>query len=112
MEMVRLAERRGAAFLDKIGECNREFHGIIMRAADNERLRASLVQTIEVPIVHRTFRRYQPEDLRRSLNHHRELVDALEARDGEWAAAVMRAHVLAAKHVMVSRTKAGDGETA
>jgi DNA-binding GntR family transcriptional regulator len=107
MEMVRLAERRGAAFLDNVGERNREFHAIIMGAADNERLRASLVQTIEVPIVHRTFRRYQPEDLRRSLNHHRELVDAFAARDGEWAAAVMRAHVLAAKHVMVSRTEAG-----
>jgi DNA-binding GntR family transcriptional regulator len=108
--MVRLAERRAAGFLDKIGVLNREFHEIIMKAADNERLAGSVIRTIEFPIVHRTFERYRPADLRRSLNHHRELIDAFEARDGEWASAVMRAHVLAAKHVMLSPRDSADRE--
>jgi DNA-binding GntR family transcriptional regulator len=108
--MVRLAERRGPGFLDKIGALNREFHAIIMKAADNERLAGSVVRTIEFPIVHRTFEAYRPADLRRSLNHHNELIDAFEARDGEWASAVMRAHVLAAKHVMLSPRARADNE--
>jgi DNA-binding GntR family transcriptional regulator len=110
--MVRLADTREAGFLDKISVLNREFHGIILRAADDERLAGSVMRTVELPIVHRTFERYRPADLRRSLNHHRELVDAFEARDGEWAAAVMRAHVLAAKHVMLSPREAADEEDA
>jgi DNA-binding GntR family transcriptional regulator len=108
--MVRLAESREPGFLDQISVLNREFHGIIMRAANNERLAGSVMRTVELPIVHRTFERYRPTDLRRSLNHHRELVDAFEARDGDWAAAVMRAHVLAAKHVMLSPRDAADDE--
>lgn len=108
--MERLAERREAGFLEKISALNREFHAIIMNAADNERLAGSVVRTVELPIVHRTFERYRPEDLRRSLNHHRELVDAMEARDGQWASAVMYAHVLAAKHVMLSPRESGSEE--
>ncbi len=107
--MVRLAERREPEFLDGVSALNREFHEIIMRAADNERLAGSVMRTIELPIVHRTFERYRPADLRRSLNHHHELVDAFEARDGEWAAAVMRAHVLAARHVMLRDTPETEG---
>ena len=107
--MERLAEGGADDFLDRIGELNHEFHGIIMKTADNERLAGSVVRTIEFPIVHRTFQRYRQADLRRSLNHHRELIDAFEARDGEWASAVMRAHVLAAKHVILSpRATAND----
>jgi DNA-binding GntR family transcriptional regulator len=106
--MVRLADTGAPGFLDEIGVLNREFHAIIMKAADNERLAGSVVRTIEFPIVHRTFERYRPEHLRRSLNHHRELIDAFEARDGEWASSVMKAHVLAAKHVMLSPHESAD----
>ena len=36
------------------------------------------------------------------MNHHAELVAAAKARDGEWAEAVMRVHILAAKNAVVS----------
>jgi DNA-binding GntR family transcriptional regulator len=101
-EMERLAESGAGDFLDRIGDLNHEFHAIIMQTADHDRLARSVVQTIELPLVHRTFQRYRQADLRRSLNHHRELIDAFEVRDSEWASAVMRAHVLAAKHVVLS----------
>lgn len=106
--MVRLAEDRADGYLERISDLNRAFHEIIMRTADNERLAGSVVRTIEFPIVHRTFQRYRAADLRRSLNHHLELIDAFAARDAEWAAAVMRAHVLAAKHVMLSRSPSAE----
>ncbi|WP_269434393.1 GntR family transcriptional regulator [Vineibacter terrae] len=111
--MVELADHRAEGYLERISDLNRAFHDIIMKTADNERLSGSVVRTIEFPIVHRTFQRYRPADLRRSLNHHWELIDAFEARDAEWASAVMRAHVLAAKHVMLSRSpSAGEGDAA
>jgi DNA-binding FadR family transcriptional regulator len=48
---------------------------------------------IEAPLVMRTFATYQPQDLLRSAAHHIEIVSALEARDPEWAASVMRSHI-------------------
>ena len=40
---------------------------------------------------------YQDEDLIRSASHHLEIVRALEARDGDWSAALMRSHILGAR---------------
>ena len=48
----------------------------------------------------KTFLNYSADDLQRSVGHHLELVQALEARDGEWAASVMRSHILAAKRTL------------
>jgi DNA-binding GntR family transcriptional regulator len=44
----------------------------------------------------KTFAKYQPQHLIRSASHHLEIVSALESRDPEWAASVMRSHILAA----------------
>jgi DNA-binding GntR family transcriptional regulator len=51
---------------------------------------------IDAPLVLKTFSKYEHFELVRSASHHLEIVSALEARDAEWAAAVMRAHILAA----------------
>jgi DNA-binding GntR family transcriptional regulator len=45
----------------------------------------------------KTFVSYQDEDLIRSASHHLEIVRALEARDGDWSAALMRSHILGAR---------------
>jgi len=44
----------------------------------------------------KTFAKYQPQHLLRSASHHLEIVSAMESRDPEWAASVMRSHILAA----------------
>jgi DNA-binding GntR family transcriptional regulator len=96
------AARRGTApALDRVAELNNRFHRTILEAAASRRLRALLDTVIEVPLVHRTFHRYTPDALQRSMHHHRELLAALEAGDGEWAASVMRTHVLAARTVLL-----------
>lgn len=45
----------------------------------------------------KTFETYQDEDLIRSASHHLEIVRALEARDSDWSAALMRSHILGAR---------------
>ncbi len=78
-------------------EINLRFHRIIHGAARSTRLVVTLGSLIEVPLVHHTFARYSSEEMARSHAHHRELVVALEARNPDWAEAVMRAHVQAAR---------------
>ncbi|HEY0832405.1 MAG TPA: GntR family transcriptional regulator [Azospirillum sp.] len=83
--------------LDRIADLNDRFHKGLLSAAESRRLADLLASLVEMPLVLRTYHRYSEDELRRSLGHHREIVAALRAGDGVWAASVMRAHVLAAQ---------------
>ncbi len=77
-------------------DLNREFHDIIVRAADSRRLSAALAQVEGMPVGFRT--RFWRDDALRadSLMCHRALVSAMRAGNGDFAEASMRMHHLAA----------------
>ncbi|MCJ0891514.1 GntR family transcriptional regulator [Rhodococcus sp. ARC_M5] len=87
--------------LDLMAQLNDEFHAIVRTAAASTRLLTMLGAVIQFPLVMRTFHRYAPADVARSHAHHRDLVAALTSGDEIWADSVMRAHVRAAKHVLL-----------
>ena len=78
---------------EALTDLNNRFHGAILEASGSRRVQALVSSVVDVPLVWRTFSRYNPEELRRSLAHHHELVEALRANDPDWAESVMRAHV-------------------
>jgi DNA-binding GntR family transcriptional regulator len=86
----------------RLTELNQRFHRLIGKASGNRRLLRLVDLVTEVPIVFRTFARFDDTAMRRSLMSHLELVEALRARDGVWAKAVMRAHLGAGRKVMLS----------
>jgi len=86
-------ERRDDGFIERIGNLNSQFHRVIQSFSGNHRLATLMPVLIEAPLVMRTFATYEPAELLRSASHHIEIVSALEARDPEWAAAVMRSHI-------------------
>lgn len=79
-------------------DSNRLFHATILEAAASERLANMLMQVTEQPVILRTARQYDLENLRRSHHEHDELLIAFDNRDGDWAAAVMTAHIRRAFH--------------
>jgi DNA-binding GntR family transcriptional regulator len=79
-------------------EANRAFHATIIDAAASPRLKGALALVIEQPIVRRTAQHYSAAALGQSLVEHRELIQAFEARDPEWARAVMTGHIRRAYH--------------
>ncbi|MEV1291886.1 GntR family transcriptional regulator [Pseudonocardia sp. NPDC049635] len=87
--------------LEELAALNRRFHGLIVAAADSPALAAALAGAVRPPVVLRNFHRYDDDSLHRSLAHHEELVAALRVRDGDWAAAVMVAHLRNARAVML-----------
>jgi DNA-binding GntR family transcriptional regulator len=89
------AEAPGERAADEITRLNMELHRAVHRAA-GRLLPDMLVRLIDVPVVRRTFHTYSEAELRRSCAQHRELLEALAAGDGDWAAAVMQAHIRAA----------------
>ncbi|MBS0396042.1 MAG: GntR family transcriptional regulator [Proteobacteria bacterium] len=94
------ARERREGHLDRIADLNRRFHRRLQEAAGSPRLMRALAALLEAPLIMKTFLNYSPEDLQRSAAHHLELVQALAARDPEWAASVMRSHILAAKRTL------------
>jgi len=94
---VKESLERKPGYLDRISETNNRFHHAIQEAAASPRLARALSSLIEAPLVMKTFHIYTPDDLVRSAQHHLELCSALESRDPEWAASVMRSHVHAAR---------------
>ena len=85
----------------RIGPLNRDFHRILAQASRHERLVAMLANTIDIPIVQKTFRRYSQERLARSFSHHRELIEALSVHDAAWARSVMSSHIHSAKQTLL-----------
>jgi DNA-binding GntR family transcriptional regulator len=87
--------------LDALVPLNRAFHDRLVALAGHPTLAAALAAAIRPPIVLRNFHAYDEASLRRSLAHHVEIVAALRAGDGNWARAVMTAHISNARAVMV-----------
>jgi DNA-binding GntR family transcriptional regulator len=88
--------------LARVAQLNSRFHAALIDASGNRRLPAMLTSVMHAPLILGTFRRYDAEAMARSMNHHRELVAALTARDPAWAESVMRAHVRAAAASLTS----------
>lgn len=97
LDQLQEARQRTEGHLDRISALNSKFHRLLLSAADSPRLAHALTSLLEAPLIMKTFRRYSIASLERSALHHLELVQAFEARDPEWAASVMRSHILAAK---------------
>ncbi|MFI7542152.1 GntR family transcriptional regulator [Actinoplanes sp. NPDC049599] len=87
--------------LTPIVEANRRFHGLFIEAAGSPPLAAALRGVTHAAVVHQNFHDYSPEALQRSLHHHVEMVAAARAGDGDWAEAIMRAHLYNARATMI-----------
>lgn len=82
----------------RMSQLNNEFHAIFIREAGNRHLTMAMQAMVRPAMVARSFHLYDSHALARSMRHHAELIEAARVRDGEWAEAIMRAHILAARH--------------
>lgn len=98
--------RQAPGFIRRIGELNSRFHRALLEHSGNARLVAMMPALIDAPLVLKTFSKYEHAELVRSASHHMEIVSALEARDAQWAASVMRSHIQAA-HVSFKQIDRG-----
>ena len=95
---IETAVRRNDPDIPAFLSGNREFHGLIIDAAQSPRLSAMLATLVEQPVVRRTALHYGRDQLSRSASEHGELILAFEARDADWAHALMTGHIRRAFH--------------
>ena len=72
-----------------------------LTAAEVDELAAALRGVTHAAVVLQNFHDYTADALSRSLHHHVEMVAAARAGDGDWAEAVMRAHLSNARATMI-----------
>ena len=122
-ELRRLADEMDAAVADEdlpnrteiITALNNDFHSTVLRSSGARRLVQLTRATVALPMVLRTFSHYSPQKMLRSMAHHREILEALQAGDEAWAEAIMRTHILssrwevAAANPSIFPTKAQEG---
>lgn len=81
-----------------VQSANRDFHHALIEASGSPRLKGMLGTMIDMPIIKRSFYIYTPDELVQSLHHHRDLVIAVRANDGELARQVMQLHLRMSYH--------------
>jgi DNA-binding GntR family transcriptional regulator len=91
----------------RISEANVRFHKALWDMSGLTRTRAMLASLAVPPVILRNFRHFDEANLRRSLAQHREMAEAISARNAEWAEAVMRAHVQAGKAIFLAAANRG-----
>jgi len=74
------------------------FHSHLVSCAKNSRLTSLTRQVVGMPALVNIYAHYEHAHYVRSCRQHREILDAVKARDGEWASAAMRSHILSGKH--------------
>lgn len=100
-EMLRVGAPGRRQDLGAIVELNRRFHGLFIDAAGSPPLAQALRGVTHAAVVTQNFHDYPPDALMRSLHHHVEMVAAARAGAGEWAEAIMRAHLYNARATMM-----------
>lgn len=78
---------------------NNQFHHALLEAAQSARVRSMVENLLDMPIIIGSFYFYTKDDMLRSVEHHRQIIAALRARDAECAQIAMRFH-LAATHLL------------
>ncbi|WP_417449816.1 GntR family transcriptional regulator [Kordiimonas sp.] len=86
-------------------EENAAFHQTIVSAANSQILAQALERLISPPIVYKVAHNFTAAELTRSNSHHKEIIDSMEARDGDWADHSMQSHVMSAYNRMRSLQK-------
>lgn len=89
----------------EIVDANHRFHSVILAAANSERLTKLLSWLVETPLILHVFDRYGPDDIAHSNQHHREMIDALRAKNPIWAQKVMETHLHTAHNVYLGHAR-------
>jgi DNA-binding GntR family transcriptional regulator len=100
--------RGDADDLPELVKENMFFHYTIIAAAGSARLEGMVRRVIELPLVYRSYVYYSPEQKRVSAHYHRQIVNALAARDAERAQLIMKEHVYEARDLLIASLRAGE----
>lgn len=84
---------------------NQAFHGTIVDASRNRRLKRLINRTVEIPLMFKAFFWYTPHERAISNHYHRQILEALEKGDADRAEIIMREHVYEGRDFVIGALK-------
>lgn len=91
--MDQIARSQKDGYRSEIAELNHELHLLILESAASPRLFNIAKDLALAPLMSGSFQYYSPDELHRSLQDHRYIVDAITQRDDARARALMEGHL-------------------
>lgn len=79
--------------IKEIVRCNNKFHETVILSSKNEHIHFLISKVVVVPLVFRSFHRYGKQEIVRSLDDHRRIMQAIEQRDPDRAKTAMMEHI-------------------
>lgn len=110
--MNRLARDKPVNYLGDIEAANNRFHHLILESSGSPRLRALAATLVDIPLVVGAFFVYTDDDLQRSIQHHRDLLVAIEDRNRGLAQEIMSVHLRMAHLIVMRAREAGAAQSA
>ena len=104
-EMEDLWRRRPPDYLAHLQADNSRFHRLILEEGQCPRTRDLAFNLMDIPLVVGGFYLYSDADMARSIQHHRDITDAIAVGDSTWAGTAMRNHLMASHLVFVRLTQ-------
>lgn len=85
--------------IKRVQKLNNQFHHSLVHASHSARLRALVAGLLDMPILIGSFYFYTDDNMLDSVEHHRRIVQALEAGNRRLAEAAMEYHLLASQRL-------------
>lgn len=96
-----IRDRAESRDVEAVYRLNTDFHRSLVGLGGSAVLAQSISSLVHSAVLLRTYGAFDEEAMRRSVNHHIEIVAAVRAGDPEWAEAVMRAHLFSARAALL-----------
>jgi DNA-binding GntR family transcriptional regulator len=90
-------------FRAELAHQNHTLHELLLQCAASPRLYNITANLTRAPLMLGSFQLYDDQQLRRSLQDHRQLITAIEAQDSATARAVMEAHLRLSYLTLISQ---------
>ena len=94
-EMERWARSKADDRVARVQAANNRFHHLLVEAAHSGRLSTMLANFLDTPIMIGSFYLYSDADMLASVEHHRQVVHAIRARNRSFAEQAMAFHLSA-----------------
>jgi DNA-binding GntR family transcriptional regulator len=91
---LELVDSRQSEALREIFRHNERFHAAIVRASQHTRLQQLIARTVSVPMVYRSFQRYERAEFKRSSDFHHLILAAIVQGEAARAGRLMTEHIL------------------
>jgi len=108
--MEDLYRHKPREYLAEIQNVNQRFHLLILDASGSPRLKTMARNLVDTPIIIGSFYFYADDDLERSVQHHRDLVHAIDAQNRELAKQIMSVHLGFSHQLFMQHRQQNNGE--